>query len=743
MNKILNKSICLVIVVSLIISYICPIVSLAETSYKTYLAVGDSIAYGYGLSNKDEESYAARVRKKYNIGTSDFNNLAVSGMTCAEFYVAIQKEEYTQAIKDSELITISIGSNELLGLVIKAVSEVTGVSEDEPNFTNKAQEVFLNAGMVEKAKMLADIYNIFTAEETKVEIDNAIKSYENNWTKSIQYIKQVNPNIVIVATEFYNPYYEFSLGSYDLGGFVDENIQKMNKILTDSSNSESEYKIAKIYSSFNTTNPRLTNVNISTSNFNLDPHPNVLGHEVICTKIIDALSDVTTTKKDISALTISDIPDQTYTGNPIEPVVTIKDKDTQLVENKNFTVSYSNNTEIGEAKVTIIGIGNYKGNVIKTFNIKNTEQKDISKLDIKTVEDQVYTGIKIIPDVEIIDGDKKLVKYTDYELKYNDNINVGNATITIYGIGNYKGTANINFSIVEKNIEAVLVQEIPEQIYTGEEIIPNVTISDGSAKLVENKDYTITYENNVNVGKATIYINGIGNYKGTISKEFNIIENNQTENKDITKLTITDVEDKIYTGKLITPEVRIQDGENTLIKNVDYTLSYSNNMNIGTGNIIITGIGNYTGKVEKTFTIIAKDIQYTTITDIPDQIYTGKSIEPEIVIDSDSIKLKEGQDYTIKYINNVEEGTATIQIQGIGNYTGTTTKTFNIIKQDNIKNDENNNNSNQISGNQDETIANKPIPFTGKELFIAISIIGISVVAIISFVLCEKYKIVK
>ena len=68
----------------------------------------------------------------------------------------------------------------------------------------------------------------------------------------------------------------------------------MNVILTSYSNSEKEYKIAKIYSSFNTTNPRITNVNISATKFNVDPHPNVLGHEIICTKILDALSNVTT-----------------------------------------------------------------------------------------------------------------------------------------------------------------------------------------------------------------------------------------------------------------------------------------------------------------------------------------------------------------------------------------------------------------------------------------------------------------
>lgn len=65
--------------------------------------------------------------------------------------------------------------------------------------------------------------------------------------------------------------------------------------------------------------------------------------------------------------------------------------------------------------------------------------------------------------------------------------------------------------------------------------------------------------------------------------------------KDISELTIDEIGDKIYTGKLITPELRIKDGDTVLIKNEDYTINYTNNINVGTANVIIKGIGNYTG----------------------------------------------------------------------------------------------------------------------------------------------------
>lgn len=737
MRKLMKKSLAMLMIFLLLTIYIFPIISLADSSYETYLVLGDSIAYGYGLSNKEVDSYAAKVKDKYNIKSQNFKNLAVSGMTCAEFYVKIQENEYTQAIKSSELITISIGSNELLGIVTQAISEVTGIPSNDPAFMTKAQDAFLNASILKKGQMLTAIYNFFTSEETKVTIENAIKTYQDNWAKSIAYIKTINPNAVIVATEFYNPYYEFSLLKYDLGGFVDEYIQKMNQILAETSKSESEYKIAKIYSAFNTTNPRITNVNISTTNFNLDPHPNVSGHEVICTKILDALSNVTIAKKkDIATLTISDISDKTFTGEKIEPEITIKDGNTELIKNQDFTVSYSNNIEIGEAKVTIIGIGNYEGKVIKTFQIKNVERKDIANLTMNEIEEQVYTGIKIVPDLEVIDGTKQLTKGSDYELKYKDNIDVGNATITVTGIGNYTGMKTVNFTIVAKDINTVEIQDIPDQTYTGTAIMPDIMISDVSSKLVKDKDYTITYANNTEIGKATVEIKGKGNYTGTISKEFNIIENKQEELKNIEELEITDIEDKIYTGKLITPEVRIKDGEKILRKNTDYTISYINNMEVGIGTAIITGIDSYTGKIEKNFEIVRKDIQYTTIEDISDQIYTGNDIKPEVIISSDSILLKQGQDYTIKYINNREKGTATIQIEGKGNYTGTATKTFNIVAF-------NNNEDPEEQNKNDETIANKPIPNTGKKLILLGLLLGITSIGVILFIKLNEYRKLK
>lgn len=739
MKKIIKKIIIILTIVLMISTYLFPILAFEEFENKKYVALGDSIAYGYGLQNKDVDSYAAKLKENYKIADNNFENLAVSGMTCAEFYQLIQTENYKNKIKDANLLTISIGSNELLRIVNNIASTVSGVSQNEPDFAQKVQEAFMGANLLKKGQMLKQAYDIFTSEENKRNIEAAIKSYKENWSNSINYIKEINSNVIIVATEFYNPYYECSLSSYDLGGYVDEYIQMFNQILTEDSNNESNYKIAKIYNVFNTTNPRVTNVNLSLSNFNVDPHPNISGHELIYAKIVDALSSVESKKINIGTLQIEEIKDQIYTGQAITPEVVINSNDKTLLKNKDYTVSYVNNINVGEAQILITGIGNYEGQVVKTFNIKEETKKNISQLRIADVANQVYTGISIEPNIEIFDGNDKLLKNTDYELGYMNNINVGVGSIYVRGIGNYSGNKEIKFNITPKDIALVAIQDLEDQIYSGKAIQPVVIITDGSAKLVENKDYNISYSNNENVGVATITIQGINNYTGTTTTKFNIVNSTETKLKDLADLEISDIVNKVYTGKLITPEVRIKDGNIVLEKNIDYTISYINNINIGTGTTIITGIGNYSGKVEKSFKIVRKNIENTLILDIKAQNYTGKEIKPDVEIYNDKIKLKENVDYTITYKDNIEEGKAIIEITGIGNYTGVTTKTFNIVKEES-KVPEVNNKDEKVP-QEDNTIANQKLPYAGGKMIIIVTIFVMIVISVISYILYKKYNL--
>ena len=132
-----------------------------------------------------------------------------------------------------------------------------------------------------------------------------------------------------------------------------------------------------------------------------------------------------------------------------------------------------------------------------------------------------------------------------------------------------------------------------------------------------------------------------------------------------------------YDGKAETPSVTVKVGGKTLKKDTDYTVSYSNNTKVGTAKVTITGKGNYTGSVSKTYSI-KNNFKKATVSGISTKAFTGKNITQSITVKYNGKTLKNGTDYTVSYSNNKSIGTATVKIAGKGSYTGTITKTFKI-----------------------------------------------------------------
>ena len=137
----------------------------------------------------------------------------------------------------------------------------------------------------------------------------------------------------------------------------------------------------------------------------------------------------------------------------------------------------------------------------------------------------------------------------------------------------------------------------------------------------------------------------------------------------------------VYDGSAKTPDVvSVVLGDQMLVTGTDYTVSYVNNTNVGTATVIITGRGNYSGTVEKTFTIKAASLSNAVVTlKTISYTYNGKAKKPgvkSVVLDKRTLVL--GTDFTVSYKNNKNIGTATVVITGIGNYNGSASKTFDI-----------------------------------------------------------------
>ena len=215
-----------------------------------------------------------------------------------------------------------------------------------------------------------------------------------------------------------------------------------------------------------------------------------------------------------------------------------------------------------------------------------------------------YTGSQIQPTVTVKDGATTLKKDTDYTVAYGANNTVGTkvGTVTITGKGDYSGTIEKKFNITAKALTASMVRDIAAQTYTGSPIVPELTVKDGETALSKGTDYTVNYRNNLNAGTATVTLTGKGNYAGSVEIKFNITA------KALTASMVRDIADQTYTGSPIVPELTVKDGETALSKGTDYTVNYRNNLNAGTATVTLTGKGNYSDSVSKTFTIKQKDV---------------------------------------------------------------------------------------------------------------------------------------
>lgn len=396
----------------------------------------------------------------------------------------------------------------------------------------------------------------------------------------------------------------------------------------------------------------------------------------------------------------------TYTGKPIKPALAVTDKaagDTALVLNKDYTVSYSKNKAVGEAQITVKGKGNYSGTLKIPFTISpvNLAQAEAEGTVSVRVNDAAYTGKALKPAVQVyetVDGKERQLSGSAYTLFYINNTEKGTGTVTVTGKdkSGYTGTVTANFRIVDKakllTASSIKIDAISARIFTGSAVEPALHIVDKSdntkeVTLEKGTHYEVTYKNNVNAGKATVTVRGIGSYAGSKTVSFKI---NKCAIADKNVLnagfTVEAPKDMKYTGYTLKPDVVIKNKGVTLAQGKDYKLSYRNNTKIGTASVTVQGMGNYSGSYSAVnFRITAWD--YHTLTaEVEDQTYMGKALKPQVTFymaegdGREEILLKPGTAVQITYKDNKDAGTATAVITGKGELKNITpiTVTFEI-----------------------------------------------------------------
>lgn len=371
----------------------------------------------------------------------------------------------------------------------------------------------------------------------------------------------------------------------------------------------------------------------------------------------------------VTNCTVSGLTAKTYTGKAQTQSITVKYRNKTLKNGKDYTVSYQNNINAGTAYVIIKGKGSYSGTVKRSFTIKPAII--YKQCTFYKIASQYYTGSQIKPVPKIKNGTTTLKNGTDFTLTYQNNVNKGTAKVYIKGKGNYSGSCSLTFSITARPVSTLKIT-VPSATYNGKAQKPAVTVKYNNYKFKNGTDYTLSYKNNTKIGTATVTVKGKGKLSGTKSVTFKI------NAKPIKNAVITYNNSLTYNGSKLSPAVTVKYGNATLKKNTDYTVAYSNNVNAGTGTITITGKGIYGGSVKKTFTIKKLGISATAVSGTGNKVYTGSVIKPVPAVKVGGRTLKNGTDFTVSYKNNTEPGTATLKVTGKGNYSGSVSKTFKI-----------------------------------------------------------------
>lgn len=301
-----------------------------------------------------------------------------------------------------------------------------------------------------------------------------------------------------------------------------------------------------------------------------------------------------------------------YDGSSKKPVVTVAYKGQDLIQNTDYTVTYTNDTGVGDAVVTVTGKGIFAGSKNLNYII---EAIDIGSYKLEIQPDSyIYDGTEKEPEVKVVisetTGNKYYLDASNYTVKYENNKNAGTANVTVTGTGNYSGELKGTFIISQKDITGANVT-IPQESYeyTGTEIKPEVTVtlSDGTG-LIFGTDYTVSYEDNTDIGTATVNVIGRGNYTGKANGSFGI-------GADIKDAEIVlSMDQYIYSGRRNTPKATVVFAGKTLVENVDYTISYEDCIDAGTARVVVSGKGNYGGTAEKTFEIARKGITGANVT---------------------------------------------------------------------------------------------------------------------------------
>ena len=345
----------------------------------------------------------------------------------------------------------------------------------------------------------------------------------------------------------------------------------------------------------------------------------------------------------------------------------------------------------GTGYVTVTASANGYDSVSKDVKIVVSKKSLNNGLLTLSETSYVYDGTYKKPAATVTLDGKVLQAGKDYTISYRNNLNVGVATVIATGMGDYTGYTSKNFTITKRAMAGGTVSVTSSVSFTGSNITPSVTVKAAGRTLTRGTDYTVSYSNNKNVGTASVYVYGKGNYSGTLSAKFDIVPAKQQIQKLETRYKGFYI-DWAQKGSATGYDVEYSVNANMngaasrhLTANKPDTLTVSGLAGDKTYYVRVRSYTNRNGKVYygawsdvKSIKTANNDITKASVSGISTKAFTGKAITQNVTVKVGNTVLKNGTDYTVSYSNNKKVGKATVKITGKGKYGGVITKTFKI-----------------------------------------------------------------
>lgn len=310
-----------------------------------------------------------------------------------------------------------------------------------------------------------------------------------------------------------------------------------------------------------------------------------------------------------------------FTGNDSVSATNVGTYDMEL-KSEDFK-----NTNGNFSKVTFVVVDGQLAITPKSVGPEAGKGMSVGKLPHVT-----YNGESQKQKPEVKDGNTLLTEGTDYTLSYSeDTTNVGTVTVTVEGKGNYAGEAEVTYGIMKRQV--TLESASASKAYDGTPLFSHDVVVTSAAGFVEDDVASMTAPNSITeVGSLTNEIaiewsNDVaaGNY--VVSKEEGVLE---VTPKSVTAegFSVEGLNDVTYNGLAQQQEPTVKDGDKTLTKDKDYTLSFTEDVtNVGTVRVAVTGKGNYTGSADVAYQILPAKLIVTTPSD--SMVYNGKPLTAE------------------------------------------------------------------------------------------------------------------